>query len=381
MMHLTTVVGARPQFIKAAAVSRTVRKDFPLQINERIIHTGQHYDRGMSEVFFDELQIPKPDVNLQVGSHGHGEQTARMISRLENEFHCNAPDAVLVYGDTNSTLAGALAASKLHIPVIHVEAGMRSFCKTMPEEINRILCDHVSSLLFTPTPTGLNNLKMEGLVHHRQIPNDIDHPGIFHCGDVMYDNCLHFHSIAEKNSHVLVEFGLQPGEYHLVTLHRPQNTDDPERLTRIFAAILQLTQSSGRKTIIPLHPRTSMLLKKSLPLNLFSRLQAENCILALPVPYFDMLVLEKNAHLILTDSGGVQKEAYFFRKPCIILRAETEWKEITATGSAILADADPEMISRAYSRFQSSPPQSFPPIFGDGLAAPFICRTILENLG
>jgi UDP-GlcNAc3NAcA epimerase len=381
MIHLTTIVGARPQFIKAAAVSRAVRETFSRDITERIIHTGQHYDREMSGVFFDELQIPRPDVNLEVGSHSHGEQTALMVNRLEKVLLSDTPDAVLVYGDTNSTLAGALAASKLHIPVIHVEAGMRSYSKTMPEEINRVLCDHVSTLLFTPTETGVKNLKKEGMVHHQGYSHDIDHPGIYHCGDVMYDNCLHFQSLAEKRSLVLEQYELESGQYHLATLHRAQNTDDPVRLTSLFTAILEIAQVSGRKTIIPLHPRTSLLLRKSVPRHLFTGLLTGNCILATPASYFDMLVLEKNARLILTDSGGVQKEAYFFGKPCIILRAETEWKEIEATRSAILTDADPRRIRKAYRRFQSSPPLSFPPIFGDGHAASFICRTILDNLG
>lgn len=381
MIHLTTVVGARPQFIKAAAVSRAIRETFSQYITERIIHTGQHYDREMSEVFFDELQIPRPDINLEVGSHSHGEQTALMISRLEKALLEDTPDAVLVYGDTNSTLAGALAAAKLHIPVIHVEAGMRSFNMTMPEEINRVLCDHVSTLLFTPTETGVKNLKKEGLVHHQRSFHDIDHPGIYHCGDVMYDNCIHFQSLAEERSLILEQYELEPGQYHLATLHRAQNTDDPGRLTSLFTAILELTHASVKKTIIPLHPRTSLLLRKSVPRKLLTGLLTGNCILASPVSYFDMLVLEKNAHLILTDSGGVQKEAYFFRKPCIILRAETEWKEIAATRSAILADADPKRIIKAHRRFQSSPPLSFPPIFGDGRAASFICQTMLDKLG
>ncbi|MDD5507402.1 MAG: UDP-N-acetylglucosamine 2-epimerase (non-hydrolyzing) [Bacteroidales bacterium] len=381
MMHLTTVVGARPQFIKAAAVSRAVREIFSPEITERIIHTGQHYDHEMSEVFFEELQLPRPEVNLAVGSHSHGKQTALMISLLEKEFLTNPPDAVLVYGDTNSTLAGALAASKLHIPVIHVEAGMRSYDKSMPEEINRVLSDHVSTLLFTPTETGMRNLKKEGLVHHRGAFHDPDHPVIYHCGDVMYDNCLHFQALAEERSRILEEYGLEPGRYHLATLHRAQNTDDPARLTNLFTALLEITHASGKKTIVPLHPRTSSLLRKSVPDPLLKALMAGECILATPVAYFDMLVLEKNAHLILTDSGGVQKEAYFFGKPCIILRAETEWKEITATRSAILADADPKKIRKAYQRFESSPALSFPPIFGDGHAASFICRTMLDCLG
>jgi UDP-GlcNAc3NAcA epimerase len=381
MIHLTTIIGARPQIIKAAAVSRAIGETFSRNISERIIHTGQHYDRQMSEVFFDELQIPRPDVNLQVGSHHHGKQTALMIGRLESELLKKTPDAVLVYGDTNSTLAGALAASKLHIPVIHVEAGMRSFNKTMPEEINRVLSDHVSTLLFTPTETGLKNLKKEGLVHHQQSSHDMDHPGIYHCGDVMYDNCLYYMTLAENRSRVLESHQLQPGQYLLVTLHRAQNTDAPARMTSLFTAIHEITQSAGVKAIIPLHPRTSMLLQKSLPEKLSAGLRNGMCILTGPVSYFDMLVLTKNARFVLTDSGGVQKEAYFFQKPCIIMRAETEWEELVATGSTILTDADPRRIKEAFRHFQSSPALFYPPIFGDGQAASFICRTMLENNG
>ncbi len=382
MMQLTTVVGARPQFIKAAALNRTIRESFPGKITERIIHTGQHYDRQMSQVFFEELQLPSPDINLEVGSHNHGEQTALMIRRLEKEFLEQTPDAVLVYGDTNSTLAGALAASKIHIPVIHVEAGMRSFNKTMPEEINRILCDHVSTLLFSPTMTGMNNLEKEGIVHHTQPDHDIDHPGVYHCGDVMYDNCLYFQSPAERKSSILSEHGLNTGQYVLVTVHRAQNTEDHRRLHDIFAAISTMAREHRTKTIVPLHPRTAISLKQSLTDRLSQELSHnDHLILAGPASYFDMLLLEKNAGVILTDSGGVQKEAYFFRKPCIILRSETEWQEIVDTRTAILADADPEKILQAFRHFRSCPPLSFPPIFGDGHAAAFICRKILEVLG
>ncbi|MBP6979235.1 MAG: UDP-N-acetylglucosamine 2-epimerase (non-hydrolyzing) [Bacteroidales bacterium] len=382
MMRITTVIGARPQFIKAAAISRAIRETFPRQITECIIHTGQHYDQQMSQVFFEQLRLPLPDINLEVGSHHHGKQTALMISRLESELQKSAPHAVLVYGDTNSTLAGALAAAKIQIPVIHIEAGMRSFNKTMPEEINRILCDHISTLLFTPTLTGMHNLEREGLVHHLQSAHTIDHPGIYHCGDVMYDNCLYFESLARKKSAILKEHGLNPGEFVLATIHRAQNTDDPRRLKDLFTAISVIAREEQIKTILPLHPRTAMNVKRSLPDGLLFELSHNNrLILTGPVSYFDMLMLEKNARLILTDSGGVQKEAYFFQKPCIILRAETEWQEIVDVRSAILADADPDKIIQAFRLLGSSPSLSFPPIFGDGDAASFICRKTLETLG
>lgn len=381
MIHLATIVGARPQIIKAAAVSRVISERFPDRISEQIIHTGQHYDRQLSQVFFDELQVPAPHVNLGVGSHEHGKQTAMMITRIEEELLRQQPDAVMVYGDTNTTLAGALAAVKLHIPVIHVEAGMRSFNKTMPEEINRVLCDHVSTLLFTPTRTGLNNLINEGFSPDNTPPFHINQPGIYHCGDVMYDNCLHFQSIADQKSSILQDNRLVEGHYVLVTLHRAANTDDAGRLTALFETLLRITERWRIPAIVPLHPRTSKQLRQLIPVTLSEKVRTAQLLrLLTPVSYLDMISLEKNAGVVLTDSGGVQKEAYFFQKPCIILRNETEWVEIVDAGAAALADADPVRIMEAFEQYHTMPPHDFPPVFGDGHAALYICRKITEDL-
>lgn len=381
MIQLTTIVGARPQIIKAAAVSRAIREWFSDRISERIIHTGQHYDRQLSQVFFDELQVPAPHVNLEVGSHDHGKQTGLMITRIEEELKRDRPDAMMVYGDTNTTLAGALAAAKLHIPVIHVEAGMRSFDKTMPEEINRVLCDHVSTLLFTPTLTGVNNLVNEGFRQNTPPPYRINHPGIYHCGDVMYDNCLYFQSVAREKSTILQDNQLVEGQFVLVTLHRAANTDDTRRLTALFETLLRITGRWEVPAIFPLHPRTSKQLRQLIPETLLERVRSAPLLkLLAPVSYLDMISLEKNARVVLTDSGGVQKEAYFFQKPCIILRNETEWTEIVDNQAAILADADPVRILDAFEHYHTTPPRNFPPVFGDGHAAVHICRKITEDL-
>ena len=237
MIKILTVVGARPQIIKASALSRAIRQHYHLNINEIIVHTGQHYDENMSEVFFRELQVPQPHYNLEVGSASHGVQTARMIEGLEKVMMAEKPEFVVLFGDTNSTLAGAVAASKLHIPIAHVEAGLRSFNKSMPEEINRILCDHVSTLLFTPTQTGYNNLMAEGFKPDNKQPYSADNPHVYHCGDVMYDNSLFFASFAEKNSSILNDNEIESGKYILATLHRNNNTDEPKRLNNIFQSL------------------------------------------------------------------------------------------------------------------------------------------------
>jgi UDP-GlcNAc3NAcA epimerase len=379
MIRIATVVGARPQIIKAAALSRVIREQFSDQIQEIIIHTGQHYDQEMSQIFFDELNIPAPGFYLGVGSHTHGRQTALMIEKIEEALIREKPDAVLIYGDTNSTLAGALAGSKLRIPVIHVEAGMRSFNKSMPEEINRIVSDHVSTLLFTPTPTGMMNLLREGFQTDPSPPFTIDNPVIYHCGDIMFDNSMYFLSRAEQRSTILSDLDLAEDQFLLATIHRDTNTDDPERLMAIINTLGLLSAQHTIKTIVPLHPRTASRLKRVKPEHSGINLP-ELLMIIPPISYTDMIILEKNARLILTDSGGVQKEAYFFRKPCIIFRSETEWAEILKQGAALLADANPEKILAAYNHFMEHPPRSFPPVFGDGQAATFICTRILNDL-
>lgn len=379
MTTIVTVIGARPQIIKAAALSRAIRNSFSDSIEEIIVHTGQHYDENMSQVFIDELEIPKPDYNLNVGSSSHGVQTARMIEGIEEILSKHEPDFLVLYGDTNSTLAGAVAASKIHIPIVHIEAGLRSFNKKMPEEINRIVCDHTSTLLFSPTKTGFNNLVREGFNPEATPPFSMDNPGIFHCGDVMYDNSLFFSEIAETKSKVMDVFDLETDQFILVTIHRNNNTDDPDRLTSIFEALLHIAESDKKDIILPLHPRTSKKMADNLSQSLNKEISENPHIkITPPVSFLDMIALEKNARLVMTDSGGVQKEAYFFQKPCIIMRSETEWVEIVENKAARVTDADKQQIIKAYDHFRNTSGLSFPQIFGDGKAAEFICSEILK---
>ncbi|NOU47411.1 MAG: UDP-N-acetylglucosamine 2-epimerase (non-hydrolyzing) [Bacteroidales bacterium] len=377
-IKIVTIIGARPQIIKAAALSRAIRKEFRDQIEEVIVHTGQHYDENMSDVFFDELEIPKPNYNLGVGSASHGVQTARMIEGIEEILVNERPDYIVLYGDTNSTLAGAVAASKLHVPIAHIEAGLRSFNKSMPEEINRILCDHCSTLLFSPTKTGFDNLVKEGFNPNAKAPFHADNPCIYHCGDVMYDNSRYFARIAEAKSTVLADNNLSQNNFILSTIHRDNNTDQPERLNSIFRALIRISRLSYKQIVLPLHPRTAKLLSQNLEPEVYETVSGNNVILLIPpASFLDMIVLEKNASMVITDSGGVQKEAYFFEKPCIILRSETEWKEIVEVGAAIITNADEEGIISAWKSFQHNDNLKFTPIFGNGKAAGFICGELL----
>jgi UDP-GlcNAc3NAcA epimerase len=327
-MKVVTVVGARPQFIKAAAVSRTIeafnKKHLKRRIQEILVHTGQHYDYLMDRVFFEQLQLPKPDYHLGVGSGSHGKQTGMMLERIEVVLQKERPEFVVVYGDTNSTLAGALASAKLKIPVAHVEAGLRSYNWIMPEEINRLLTDHLSMILFCPTLQAIRNLSKEGI-------KDGGRKVVKRVGDVMYDSILYYSKLAEEKSTILKDLNLfSPNDfytpnYYLVTLHRAENTDDPKRLRSILGALDEI----GKDTpiILPLHPRTKKMMKMHRLFSLSRRVR-----LIEPVSYLDMLKLEKNAKAILTDSGGVQKEAYWFRVPCFTLRDETEWVETVKKG-------------------------------------------------
>ena len=381
-MKIVTIIGARPQIIKAAALSRAIRNHFSDKINEIIVHTGQHYDNNMSQVFIDELGIPKPDYNLNIGSGSHGVQTAGMISGIEEILLKENPDFLVLYGDTNSTLAGAIAASKIHIPIAHIEAGLRSFNKSMPEEINRIMADHASTLLFSPTLTGIQNLVKEGFSQDSQPPFSPDNPGIFHCGDVMYDNSLYFETIAREKSKILQQLDLENKPFFLATVHRDNNTDQPERLNAIFGAFQEITESTQIQLVLPLHPRTAKLLKKNLNPTLYEKI-SKNVLIRLikPVSFLDMIVLEKYCQLVFTDSGGVQKEAYFFKKPAIILRSETEWKEIVEQGCGLIANADKDKILDAFSHFQQvGETLEFPNIFGDGKAAEFIAGRLIGEL-
>lgn len=380
MIKIITIIGARPQIIKAAAISRAVRTSFSDKIKEVIVHTGQHYDHNMSAVFFDELKIPKEDYNLNVGSASHAVQTAEIMRLLEPVLEEEKPQGVLVYGDTNSTLAAALTAAKMHIPVIHVEAGMRSFNKTMPEEINRICCDHVSTMLFSPTVTGTENLCREGFSENAKAPYSINNPLVVHCGDVMYDNSIYFAAEAGQKSTILSDLNLTSGEFTLCTIHRESNTDDAQNLNSIFRALLHIAENIKQKIVIPMHPRTSKILTQQLQPELAERLERNSDIQIIePVSFMDMIVLESECNMIITDSGGVQKESYFFKKPCVILRNETEWVELVEQGTAVIGGTDTESIIDAFNKLKSRN-LNFPPLFGDGHAAEFICKQIYSAL-
>ena len=351
-IRITTVIGNRPQFIKAAAVSRRIRTGH----DETLVHTGQHYDDEMSKIFFEELGIPAPDVELGIGSGTNTEQTARMLSALEPTLAEQGPQLVLVYGDTNSTLAGALAAAQAHVPVAHVEAGMRSFDRAMPEELNRVLTDHASDLLFCSTPTAVANLENESVA------------GAVHLvGDAMADVSLAFAPIAAERSHALDELGLEAGEYLLVTAHRAGNVDDPERLGRLVALIERLPGD----VVFPLHPRTAKRLDEA---GLRDRLAGTK--LTLPLGYLDFLELTRNARAVLTDSGGVQKEAYLLGTPCITLRDTTEWVETVAASWNVLVDLDADAALHALER--SLPPGERPDLYGGGHAAERIHDVLLS---
>ena len=356
-MKILTVLGARPQFIKAAPVSKALRE---ARHTEVIVHTGQHYDYQMSQVFFDELSIAEPDVNLEVGSGSHGWQTGEMLVRLEKILVAQKPDCVLVYGDTNSTLAGAVAAVKLHIPVMHVEAGLRSFNREMPEEHNRVLTDHCADVLFCPTKTAVENLRQEGIINNVHL-----------VGDTMYDATLQFAELASRRSTILQDLKLESKRYLLATVHRPYNTDVPENLYSILNAFLD----TGETVIFPVHPRTRQKIS-SLGESLNLRVPAaERLRLIDPVGYLDMLVLEQNARMILTDSGGMQKEAYFFSVPCVTLRPETEWVETVKVGWNTLVGADRLQIVNAVCA-RAWPDGTPPPFFGDGRASGHIVANL-----
>ena len=375
MKTLLTVIGARPQIIKAAAISRAISNHFSGQIKEKLLHTGQHYDANMSQIFFDELGIPQPDYNLGVGSGSHGQQTARMISGIEEVLLSEHFDGMILYGDTNSTLAGAVAASKLHIPIYHIEAGLRSYNMAMPEELNRIVCDQLSSICFAPTQTAIRNLQSEGLADPRATFADGSHRRICLSGDVMYDNSLYFAQIAEQRSKILSELELQPNGYILATIHRPANTDDPERLNSILQALAACSQRDNLPVVLPLHPRTRAILEKNG--NPILDTLAQQIKIIPPASFLDITQLEQHARIIMTDSGGVQKEAFFFERPCVILRSETEWVEIVEQGAGIIADADYDRILNAYQHLVNKEVH-FPALFGDAHAAEHILNEILN---
>ncbi len=381
MKKIMTIIGARPQIIKAAAISRAFSNEFANQVEELIVHTGQHYDENMSAVFFDELGIPKPFAQLSIGSSSHGAQTGAMLQELEQLMQQHQPNAVIVYGDTNSTLAGSLAASKLGIPVVHIEAGLRSFNKSMPEEINRIMTDHVSTLLYSPTKQGIDNLVKEGFSTETAGKAHIDSPKLYHCGDIMYDNSLYFSALAQERSTILHTIDCSGKSFILATVHRNTNTDIPERLIAIFEGLLAIAEEHQLDVIIPLHPRTKKYLEQTASQSFSEQLTGSSFIHIIePVGFLDMIRLEQDAVLVVTDSGGVQKEAYFFKKPCIVLREETEWVELVETGAAKLVGADKAQLIEAATTFLKNPPTVFPAIFGDGKAATFICQSLVDEL-
>ncbi|HLO18581.1 MAG TPA: UDP-N-acetylglucosamine 2-epimerase (non-hydrolyzing) [Anaerolineales bacterium] len=350
---ICTIVGARPQFIKAAPVSRALASSF----REVFIHTGQHYDYGMSEVFFEEMEMRPPDFHLGVGGGTHGEQTGRMLIEIEKVLNSVKPDYVLVYGDTNSTLAGALAAAKAQIPLAHVEAGLRSYNRAMPEEVNRVLTDHVSSLLFCPTDAAVENLAKEGITR-----------GVHHVGDVMYDALLHNLVIARKHSTILEALKLEKGSYALATVHRAANTDDPARL----GALLNALASLSTRVIFPVHPRTRNMIRE-LGFSL-----SENIVLIEPVGHFDILILQENANCILTDSGGMQKEAFILGVRCITLREETEWVETVQAGWNTLTGVNRDAIRHAFETWHPSGERLA--FYGNGQAARKICEIFSGKL-
>jgi UDP-GlcNAc3NAcA epimerase len=355
-MKIVTVIGARPQFIKASMLSRSLA--LRQGIEEIIVHTGQHYDPSMSEIFFEELQIPLPKHRLNVGGRTHGAMTGQMMESLEEVLIEEGPDTVLVYGDTNSTLAGALAAAKLHIPVAHVEAGLRSFNRRMPEEINRILTDHCSSLLFTPTKTATDQLIKEGF------PNERVHM----VGDIMYDCVLGF----PLKTSILQQYGIHPKNYALATLHRSENTDDFDRLSNYIYGLIEVAKDIP--VIMPLHPRTEKALQKY---RLLGEVKAALIVLP-PLGYLDMIALESQARVILTDSGGIQKEAYFFKVPCLTLRSETEWVELIEAGVSRLVPPASNEVIEAYRGVKGV--EWVDGLYGDGKTAEKIVR-VLECLG
>jgi len=351
-MKILSVIGARPQFIKLSPFDRAIRKE---GLEHFILHTGQHYDYGMSKVFFEELQIPEPDLNLNIGSGEHGWQTGKMLTGIEKALVKEEPNIVIVYGDTNSTLAGALAAAKLHIPIAHIEAGLRSFNKTMPEEHNRILTDHCAELLFCPTEKAVENLEREGIKN-----------GVFNVGDIMYDALLYSLDIAKQKSTILQYFNISPKKYLLTTIHRAYTADERDKLAEILAAF----EESEMEIIFPLHPRTKKRLQE------FDLSLPENVRLLAPLGYMDMLILEKNAFKILTDSGGMQKEAYLLKIPCITLRPETEWIETVESGWNTLVGSNKTLILEAINKEGFI--KEHPDFYGNGQSALKVIQIIKE---
>jgi len=362
MKKILTIIGARPQFVKAAMLSRALGESNCF--DEVIVHTGQHYDPCMSDVFFEQLGIPAPTHALGISGGGHGEMTGQMLYSLEPIIAAEEPDLVLVYGDTNSTIAGALTASKLHVPIAHVEAGLRSFNRRMPEEINRVLTDHLSALLFCPTETSVMNLEAEGI-----------NRGVHQVGDIMFDAALHFGKVAKESCHVGLRYKLTDAEYVLATIHRQENTDDTLKLARIFEALAMLAGEIS--VVLPLHPRTKARLDS---MGLFNRFAHDRLHIIEPLGYLEMLALEQGAGLIITDSGGVQKEAYFFKVPCLTLRDQTEWNELVEMGWNSLVDVLNDDIVEAARRAFGKCGSNFVSPYGSGDTAQRIVEQLSAEL-
>lgn len=385
-MKIVTVIGARPQFIKAAAVSRAIAQHNAAThgqqstIQEIIVHTGQHFDANMSDIFFEEMQIPRPNYHLEINSMGHGAMTGRMLEKIEEVLLIEKPDYVMVYGDTNSTLAGALAARKLHIKVVHVEAGLRSFNMRMPEEINRILTDRISDILCCPTETAVKNLLDEGLKLPSNSQFTNNDPLVINTGDVMQDAAQYYSKFSSEKSTIIKALELAGKDFVLCTIHRAENTDDECRLRNIFEALLEI--SNELPVVLPLHPRTQKI-AKTLGLlpddsNAEFKIQNSKLIIIPPVGYFDMIELLKHSKIVMTDSGGLQKEAYFFKKPCITLRDETEWVELIETGVNQLAGANRSNILKAISSVNPSACFS-ENLYGNGQASDKILAHIFSS--
>lgn len=377
MLKIVTVIGARPQLIKAAAISREIKKSYQQQIEEVIIHTGQHYDYQMSSVFFEELNLPKEKYNLGVGSGSHAFQTAQIMLNLEPILLKEKPTLLLVYGDTNSTLAAALCAAKLFIPIVHVEAGVRSYNKDYPEEVNRILTDHLSAILFTPTKAGFAALLAEGLRPTNELKKDYNSPGIYLCGDIMYDNTLYFSERVDKNS-ILKKYKIG-NSYVLLTIHRASNVDNSKILMEILNAVVVLAEEFEIDFVFTVHPRT---------MNTFQNFGIEfsekfmnhpHIKLLPPVSYLEMIALEGSAELIITDSGGVQKEAYFLEKPCIILLNETPWVELVESNNSILVGNNQQKIKEGFRNLYHKKNLNFEPMYGNGRAANYILETLVNH--
>lgn len=373
-IKLMSLVGARPQFIKLAPLVKAIQNhnlgSLDRKIDHFIIHTGQHYDHGMSDIFFDELEIPFPDINLGVGSGPHGAQTGKMLEGIEKILMDEKPDMFIIFGDTNSTVAGALAAAKLHIPIAHIEAGLRSFNRKMPEEVNRIMSDHVSELLLAPTPTAIANLQHEGL-QARTISS----------GDIMYDTVLLNSKLAEKKSTILETIRMEAGSYAIATCHRAENTNDPQRLANIMNCFNEIA-TDHFPVVFPMHPRTKNMLPNVLP----DWKPAENLIILEPLGYLDMVQLIGHANMALTDSGGLQKEAFFLECPCVTMRDETEWTETVEAGGNIITGADPQKIMDAVRHWEKMNSEghtfteSLKETFGEGTSADITVTEIIKFL-